>query len=185
VTIPDNGLDRKQRGQKRLPESNISFQKCGLKMARELKRQSSTHLCLSDLFRYVVSRIPAYVLPCSVLFKEATEGLLKVSCCPRLWESSFITLAVWTQEQWPQRWLSKTDLAKGLHGFYASHRAPYPIKVSTLKFLYGPSYGRLSDFRSKLRRALGELTNVQRLDSWEMDDHDKVRVLKQNIKITP
>ncbi len=90
--------------------------------------------------------------------------------------------AGWTQVQWQQRRLLKTDLAKWLHGFYASHRAPYPIKVNTLKLLCGSSYGRLSDFRSKLRRALDELVNVEMLESWEIDKTDKVHVTKRNTK---
>ncbi|MCP3891361.1 MAG: hypothetical protein GY702_21220, partial [Desulfobulbaceae bacterium] len=90
--------------------------------------------------------------------------------------------AGWTQVQWQQRRRLRTDLAKWLHGFYSSHRAPYPIKVSTLKLLCGSSYGRLSDFRSKLRRALDELTNVQLFESWEIAEKDKVHVIKRNIK---
>lgn len=90
--------------------------------------------------------------------------------------------AGWTQVQWQQRRLLKTDLAKWLHGFYASHRAPYPIKVSTLKLLCGSNYGRLSDYRSKLRRALSELERVQLLESWEVDEKDKVHVVKLNTK---
>ena len=90
--------------------------------------------------------------------------------------------AGWTQVQWLQRRQLRTDLAKWLHGFYASHRAPYPIKVSTLKVLCGSSYGRLSDFRSKLRRALEEMTNVQMLESWKIDEKDKVHVIKTNTK---
>ena len=91
--------------------------------------------------------------------------------------------AGWTQMQWKQRRLLKTDLAKWLHGFYASHRAPYPIKVSTLKLLCGSSYGRLSDFRSKLRRALQELANINQLESWEIDKKDKVHVIKRTSKL--
>lgn len=91
--------------------------------------------------------------------------------------------AGWTQIQWQQRLLLKTDLAKWLHGFYASHRSPYPIKVSTIKLLCGSSCARLADFRSKLRRALNELERVHLLESWEIDDEDKVNVVKHRTKL--
>ncbi|MBL4904115.1 MAG: hypothetical protein JKY62_15935 [Desulfocapsa sp.] len=86
--------------------------------------------------------------------------------------------AGWTQLQWQQRTCLKTDLAKWLHGFYASHRSPYPMKVLTLKTLCGSSCGRLADFRRKLRIALEELCHVQLLSSWKIDQEDKVHVQK-------
>ena len=112
-------------------------------------------------------------------YYSADEGSYLLRINPKL---ARLFDAGWTQVQWLQRRLLKTDLAKWLHGFYASHRAPYPIKVNTLKLLCGSSYGRLSDFRSRLRRALDELTNVQQLESWEIDEKDKVHVIKRNTK---
>lgn len=112
-------------------------------------------------------------------YYSADEGCYLLKINPKL---ARLFDAGWTQVQWQQRRLLKTDLAKWLHGFYASHRAPYPIKVRTLKLLCGSSYGRLSDFRSKLRRALSELAKVQLLKSWEIDEKDKVHVNKQYTK---
>ncbi len=86
--------------------------------------------------------------------------------------------AGWTQLQWHQRLQLKTDLAKWLHGFYASHRNPYPIKVKTLRHLCGSSCGRLADFRTKLRRALNELVKAELIITWEIDRQDKVHVQK-------
>lgn len=92
--------------------------------------------------------------------------------------------AGWTQLQWQQRFELKTDLAKWLHGFYASHKIPYPIKVETLRHLCGSSCGRLSDFRRKLRRALDELVGIQLLTAWKIDPTDKVHVRKHEPKST-
>ncbi|MGB3211842.1 MAG: plasmid replication initiator TrfA [Desulforhopalus sp.] len=91
--------------------------------------------------------------------------------------------AGWTQLQWQQRIRLKTNLAKWLHGFYASHRNPYPMKVFTLRHLCGSSCGRLSDFRSKLRGALEELLKANLLLSWTIDSEDKVHVRKQGPKL--
>jgi hypothetical protein len=87
--------------------------------------------------------------------------------------------AGWTMLQWPQRILLKTDLAKWLHGFYASHAVPYPVKVATLKHLCGSECNRLSDFRGKLRTSLEELSKCGVLESWEIDRQDKVHVQKK------
>ncbi|PID72900.1 MAG: hypothetical protein CR992_00975, partial [Desulfobacterales bacterium] len=58
------------------------------------------------------------------------------------------------------------------------------IKVSTIKILCDSNYGRLADFRSRLRRALDELKRIQLLESWEIDEKDKVHVIKQKITAT-
>lgn len=86
--------------------------------------------------------------------------------------------AGWTQLHWQQRLNLKTDLAKWLHGFYASHRNPYPVKVETLRHLCGSDCGRVSDYRGKLRVALGELKSASVLATWKIDRDDKVYVQK-------
>jgi hypothetical protein len=90
--------------------------------------------------------------------------------------------AGWTQLQWQQRLHLRSDLAKWLHGFYASHRSPYPVKVETLKHLCGSDCGRLSDYRGKLRAALEELLKANVLSSWKIDHEDKVHVRKMDTK---
>ena len=82
----------------------------------------------------------------------------------------------WTMLKWEQRTSFQTDLAKWLHGFYSSHRTPYPIKVETLKQLCGSDCSRLSDFRTKLRLALQELIAAEILTTGSIDHDDKVQV---------
>ena len=82
----------------------------------------------------------------------------------------------WTQLQWQQRLLLKTSLAKWLHGFYSSHRSPYPIKVVTLKTLCGSDCKRLVDYRRNLRRAMVELMGIGVIHSWKIDNKDKLHV---------
>jgi len=84
----------------------------------------------------------------------------------------------WTKLQWQQRLFLKTDLAKWLHGFFASHRAPYPVKVETLKHLCGSECKRMTDYRRKLRTALDELCATGAIDAWKIDQVDKVHVKK-------
>ncbi len=91
----------------------------------------------------------------------------------------------WTQLQWEQRLRLKTNLAKWLHGFYASHRDPFSIKVSTLKHLCGSDCNRLVDFRRNLRFAMNDLMDSGAIDGWEIDTEDKVHVQKPGAKIAP
>lgn len=84
----------------------------------------------------------------------------------------------WTQVQWQQRLQLKTDLAKWLHGFYASHRAPYPVKITTLKHLCGSECSRLVDFRRSLRSAMSELVQAGAVLGWNIDPEDKLNVVR-------
>ena len=84
--------------------------------------------------------------------------------------------AGWTQLQWQQRLQLKTNQAKWLHGFYSSHREPFPIKIITLKRLCGSECKRLVDFRRSVRKAMNELINVGAVQIWTIDASDKLHV---------
>ncbi len=86
--------------------------------------------------------------------------------------------AGWSQLQWQQRLQLRSDLAKWLHGFYASHRDPFPIKVITLKHLCGSDCKRLVDFRRGLRMAMQELKKVEAIGAWNIDATDKLHVCR-------
>ena len=60
-----------------------------------------------------------------------------------------------TQVQWAvRRELDAQPLAQWLHGFYASHAAPYPMRVDTLHRLCGSEANELWKFAQTLRKAL-------------------------------
>jgi len=60
-----------------------------------------------------------------------------------------------TQIEWAVRHeLDGQQLAQWLHGFYASHAKPFPIKIETLHKLCGSEAVLMSDFAKKLRKAL-------------------------------
>ena len=66
-----------------------------------------------------------------------------------------------TQVEWAVRHaLDGQPLAQWLHGFYASHAKPFPIKVETLHRLCGSEAGLMSDFAKTLRKALDALTEA-------------------------
>lgn len=60
-----------------------------------------------------------------------------------------------TQIEWAVRSeLDGKQLAQWLHGFYASHAQPYPMRVETLHQLCGSEAGDLGDFAKDIRKAL-------------------------------
>ena len=68
-----------------------------------------------------------------------------------------------TQVEWAVRHaLDGHQLAQWLHGFYASHAKPFPIKVETLHNLCGSESALLSDFKKDLRRALDAVTEASK-----------------------
>ncbi len=60
-----------------------------------------------------------------------------------------------TRVEWAVRHaLDGHQLAQWLHGFFASHAKPFPLKVKTLHRLCGSEASLMSDFAKKLRKAL-------------------------------
>ena len=72
--------------------------------------------------------------------------------------------------------LKGQPLAQWLHGFYASHARPYPMKVETLHKLCGSQAKRLADYRTDLRSALQKLAAVTGW-TWKIED-DLVHINK-------
>ena len=66
-----------------------------------------------------------------------------------------------TQVEWAVRHaLDGQPLAQWLHGFYASHAKPYPIKVETLLSLSGGENADPYSGKQKLRKALDAVTEA-------------------------
>ncbi|MDQ3960335.1 MAG: plasmid replication initiator TrfA [Pseudomonadota bacterium] len=78
---------------------------------------------------------------------------------------------------WEQRKdLKRKDLARWLHGYYATHAKPLPVKVETLRKLSGSKAKSLRHFREKLRAALDNLKAIGAIVSWQIDAADLVTV---------
>lgn len=83
-----------------------------------------------------------------------------------------------TQVEWSvRRALAGHQLAQWLHGFYASHADPYPMKVETLHWLCGSEQGLMSDFAKKLRKALDAVQAAGGIRSWAIDADDLVHIV--------
>jgi putative NADH-flavin reductase len=84
-----------------------------------------------------------------------------------------------TYIDWEQRKaLGRNNLAKWLHGNYASNVIVLDYKVKTIHSLSG-SGSPLKEFRRMLKAALNQLIEVGAIRSWSIDaDTDLVRVDK-------
>lgn len=84
----------------------------------------------------------------------------------------------WTKTDWEERKkLRNQPLCLWLHGFYSSHRHPFPIKTSTILILCGSEQQTLRSFRSSLKKALERLGSVT---GWECKiENDLVQVAKK------
>lgn len=84
----------------------------------------------------------------------------------------------YTQLEWDQR-QRLGALAKWLHGLYASHATPYPMKVATIRDGCGSETRELYKFRQTLKTALDELVAIKFLVKWHIDDSDSVQVTRE------
>lgn len=85
----------------------------------------------------------------------------------------------WTAIDWDQRiTLRKKPLAQALHGYYSSHKSPFPVKLIFLQRLTGSKNKQAADFKRKINAALEELVKIGFLESYSIDD-DKVTVKRK------
>jgi hypothetical protein len=82
-----------------------------------------------------------------------------------LYGSASHTLIDWEQ----RKNLKGKDLARWLQLYIASHAAPFPVKVATLRDLSGSKAAELKHFREALRRALNDLNANSDIAGWEID----------------
>jgi hypothetical protein len=93
--------------------------------------------------------------------------------------------AGWTSIDWDQRQkLRGKPLALWLHGYYASHAAPVPVKVETLRDLSGTKNAQLPGFRRQLRKAHKDLEAVGAIEAWEIDPQTDLVIAKRGGAIT-
>jgi hypothetical protein len=88
-----------------------------------------------------------------------------------LYDPSAYTLIDWED----RKKLRGKDLARWLQLYLASHAAPFPVKVETLRELSG-SQATLKEFRRRLRHALDDLQERHIITAWKIDEHDLVHI---------
>jgi hypothetical protein len=137
-----------------------------------------------DMARLVAGTVSLFNRPLRMMYignlvveavQHETSGHWIVLLNPRLWElygPSTYTLVDWEQ----RKRLRGKDLARWLHLYLATHAAPFPVKVATLKDLSGSRTAALRTFRQKLRLALTDLQENGDITAWEIDTNDLVHV---------
>jgi hypothetical protein len=108
-------------------------------------------------------------------FRDDSNGNYVITLNPKL--SKLYGQHHWTRIQWNERHALKRDLSQWLHGFYSSHKEPFPMKTETIYYLCGSETKDLSRFRASLRIALKEVQGVTGWKCW-IDKEDKVNVAK-------
>lgn len=79
--------------------------------------------------------------------------------------------AGWTACDWQQRQLlRRKPLALWLHGFYASHAEPYPMKIETLRTLSGSRNKDKWGFKRDLKKALEQLLAIGVITGYDITD---------------
>ena len=71
--------------------------------------------------------------------------------------------------------LRRKPLAQFLHGYYSSHKVPYPVKIETLHKLSGSRNKQMANFKTKIASALDELVKIEFLKSHVIEG-DAVKV---------
>jgi TrfA protein len=74
-----------------------------------------------------------------------------------------------------------SPLEKWLHAFYSTNQNPYPMKVETIHKLCGSRMAEIKFFRRAIKAALTRLSDVGFLASWQIDDTDKVKVVRSQM----
>ena len=101
--------------------------------------------------------------------RDEDTGRYVVEINPKL--AAFYGRTQWTQIDWEQRQqLRGKPLALWLHGFYASHAAPHPLRVASLHQLSGSQTKRLRRFKENLTQALRDLEAAGAIKSFEIRD---------------
>jgi hypothetical protein len=91
----------------------------------------------------------------------------------------------WTAIDWQQRLkLRRKPLAQALHGYYSSHREPYPVTLVFLQRLTGGNNKQLPGFKRKVEAALKELVKIGFLKDFKIDG-DMVSVERNLIQKLP
>ena len=102
-------------------------------------------------------------------YRDEDTGRTVLEINPKL--AKFYGRSQWTQIDWEQRQrLRGQPLALWLHGFYASHAAPYPLTVAYLHKLSGSRTKQLRYFKKNLLQALRDLEAAGGIKAFEIRD---------------
>ncbi len=138
------------------------------------KTGKSDHEWLKDVFRRLAGAVVemthnnmTYGGSLLEFYRDETSQLYALEINPKIRK---LYSAGWTGADWQQRQLLKRKpLALWLHGFYATHAEPFPMKAETLIRLSGSSNKNRRSYITKIKNAHDDLQNVGAIDSYTID----------------
>lgn len=87
----------------------------------------------------------------------------------------------YTYVTWAQRNRLPEGLATWLHGYFSSHREPFPLKIADIQRAADLTIRRPDNLRTAITRALTALVEVGLLESWAIAD-DRVTVIRRPLQ---
>jgi hypothetical protein len=84
----------------------------------------------------------------------------------------------YTYVTWAQRNRLPEGLATWLHGYFSSHREPFPLKIADIQRVADLTIQRPDNLRTAIVRALTALVKVGLLESWKIAD-ERVLVVRR------
>lgn len=84
----------------------------------------------------------------------------------------------YTYVAWAQRNQLPEGLATWLHGYFSSHREPFPLKIADIQRAADLTIQRPDNLRAAIVRALTALVEVGLLESWKIAD-ERVTVVRR------
>lgn len=84
----------------------------------------------------------------------------------------------YTYVTWAQRNRLPEGLATWLHGYFSSHREPFPLKIADIQRVADLTIQRPDNLRTAIVRALTALVEVGLLESWKTAD-ERVTVIRR------
>ena len=85
----------------------------------------------------------------------------------------------YTYVAWAQRNRLPEGLATWLHGYFSSHREPFPLKIADIQRAADLTIQRPDNLRAAIVRALTALVEVGLLESWKIAD-ERVTVVRRS-----
>ena len=139
------------------------------------KTGKSDHEWLKDVFRRLASAVAeithdhfTYAGSLLEFYRDGDTERYRLEINPKI---KSLYDAGWTATDWQQRQqLRRKPLALWLHGFYASHADPYPMKVEKLMQLSGSRTKQVKHYKANLKKNMALLQSIGAVREFEIKD---------------
>ena len=162
--------------------TRCEFSANGFLKALGRRTGKSDHEWLKDVFARLAGAVAEIMHDRKTYFGPLIEGGVRDEITRRYVleinpQLARLYAAGWTACDWAQRQqLRGKPLALWLHGFYASHADPHPLKLETLHHLSGSRNKQAAGFKRYLKAALADLQTTGAIRDFEISKDGRVTV---------